>query len=411
MKKIFLITLLPFILFVFGCSSSSVTSGALSTEQGALNNVSTSTQIAKQTIDLYKSQMDSLVGKVTSINISYGVEMRSIKYNTLDGHNNEYVASGIVVSPINTGQKNPILVINHGTLFKKSDAPSVSELLNLSNFTINDIYKFSAILMAGAGYVVVLPDYHGLGTGQGDHPYMHEDTAAKAVVDAIRATKTINAEIEFSDKLFITGYSQGGFVTMAAHRAIQSLYSNIMTVTASAPAGGAYDLSGTMYDLILSDNEYSDPSYLLYVLNGYNQYYNLYSSPLDIVKEQYSSVLSLMFSGNHSGDEINLQLPKVPNQALNPTFLTLLKTDPLNKYKQVLKENDVYDWTPQTAMKLIHCNADQTVPFVNATIAHQKFVSNGSSVTSIIDPSPASNHSSCYIPSMLAAYEFFETLR
>ena len=91
--------------------------------------------------------------------------------------------------------------------------------------------------MAGAGYVVVLPDYHGLGTGQGDHPYMHEDTAAKAVVDAIRATKTINAEIEFSDKLFITGYSQGGFVTMAAHRAIQSLYSNIMTVTASAPAG------------------------------------------------------------------------------------------------------------------------------------------------------------------------------
>jgi hypothetical protein len=41
-------------------------------------------------------------------------------------------------------------------------------------------------------------------------------------------------------KLFVTGYSQGGYVAMATHRAMQS---GGMTVTASAPMSGPYALA------------------------------------------------------------------------------------------------------------------------------------------------------------------------
>lgn len=59
------------------------------------------------------------------------------------------------------------------------------------------------------------------------------------MIDALAAARKAFAKlphpVEDNGKLFLTGYSEGGYVTMATHRAMQVAG---ITVTASAPQSG-----------------------------------------------------------------------------------------------------------------------------------------------------------------------------
>ena len=43
-----------------------------------------------------------------------------------------------------------------------------------------------------------------------------------------------------TDELFLLGYSEGGYATMALHRELQQFHSDEFTVTASAPMAGPW---------------------------------------------------------------------------------------------------------------------------------------------------------------------------
>src|SRR5258707_14075515 len=60
-------------------------------------------------------------------------------------------------------------------------------------------------------------------------------TAARSALGHIAAASTLDG-----GKLFITGYSQGGHVAMATHRAMEAAG---MPVTASAPMSGPYAMA------------------------------------------------------------------------------------------------------------------------------------------------------------------------
>jgi hypothetical protein len=45
-----------------------------------------------------------------------------------------------------------------------------------------------SLIFAARGYVVVAADYVGLGVSETFHPYLHAESEATAVVDALRAT-------------------------------------------------------------------------------------------------------------------------------------------------------------------------------------------------------------------------------
>ena len=51
------------------------------------------------------------------------------------------------------------------------------------------------------------------------HPYMVALPSATSVVDMIRAGKNLcdSLNVLISEDVFLAGYSEGGFVTMAAH--------------------------------------------------------------------------------------------------------------------------------------------------------------------------------------------------
>ena len=67
------------------------------------------------------------------------------------------------------------------------------------------------------GYLVVMSDYQGLGT-PGPHPYLEPKTAARNVIDAVRAAR--EAVPEASNRFVAYGVSQGGQAVWAANEAM-----------------------------------------------------------------------------------------------------------------------------------------------------------------------------------------------
>src|SRR6202167_5336628 len=88
-------------------------------------------------------------------------------------------------------------------------------------------------------------------------------------------------------QLFITGYSQGGYVAMATHRAMQTAG---MNVTAAAPMSGPYALAAFV-DAVFYGEVNGDATVSSALLLGAYQtvYGNIYSSATDVFEPQYAS--------------------------------------------------------------------------------------------------------------------------
>ncbi len=75
---------------------------------------------------------------------------------------------------------------------------------------------------------MVAPNYAGYDSSTLDyHPYLNADQQSKDMIDALTAARTalphtMTTSTTDGGKLFITGYSQGGHVAMATHRAMQA---------------------------------------------------------------------------------------------------------------------------------------------------------------------------------------------
>ena len=93
-----------------------------------------------------------------------------------------------------------------------------------------------------------------------------------------------------NSQLFLAGYSQGGHATMALHRLIEGQHSDEFTVTASAPAAGPYDLSGTTLDAALATPSANTPRYLFYLLVSYETVYDLFSSFSQVFQPPYDTL-------------------------------------------------------------------------------------------------------------------------
>ena len=145
----------------------------------------------------------------------YAVNSYRLEYLTTDADGREVRASGLVSVPQKSaGGKSPVLSYQHGSIFRDAEAPS-------NNAVASEV----AVVLASLGYIVLAPDYVGFGASRGTpHPYLLSAPSAAATVDFLTAARTWRGQANVADngQLFLTGYSEGGYVTMAAHRAMQA---------------------------------------------------------------------------------------------------------------------------------------------------------------------------------------------
>lgn len=114
--------------------------------------------------------------------------------------------TGMILLPQDGGTERPrgIVVWTHGTWGVASKcAPSQSA----------DFFAATpAVDAVRMGYVVIAPDYPGLGTDS-VHPYLVGQPAAQSVIDAIRATRSV-PEFQAGSRFIVWGESQGGHAAL-----------------------------------------------------------------------------------------------------------------------------------------------------------------------------------------------------
>ena len=300
----------------------------------------------------------------------YGVNAYGVTYEMpYMGENIE--VSGAMFVPIDypSSCDLPVHTYMHGTVFKRSAAPSF-----LPNETI------LGYLMGSPGYVVLMPDYVGLGSSELMHPYVHAQSEADAGIYMMEALEVLGVELGFttSEQVFISGYSQGGHAAMAMAQEIEANWSDEYTITACAPMSGPYDISGTQTPMIGASTTYSNPSYLAYNIIGWNSFYGtLYEDLSEIFQEPYASILPALFDGEHSSAEITAAMTPVIADLVQPGIIDEMLNDPDHPFMLAAMDNDVYQWIPETYMQLYYCTADEQVFYENALIAAEWMTENG----------------------------------
>jgi len=334
----------------------------------------------------------------------YDVIAYKLDYETITPWGARTLASGALMLPLNTGRLLPLVSYQHGTITQTNLAPSGMELT---------LEVGVGLALATSGYAAALPDYLGLGDSPGLHPFHHARSEATACVDFLRAVRTFCSANGFplSDRLFLTGYSQGGHATMALLRELETYHTNEFTVTACAPMAGAYDLSGVTASNFLASVPTPNPYYFLYLLAAYQDVYHLAPSLADMLTPPYDTTLPPLMNGNTSGDDINKAMPADPLQILKPSYLAAFRANPRHPLWLALADNDVYRWRPRSPLHMYHCAGDQDVIIANSEVAYATFQALGATQVELVDPDPSADHGGCAEPSMLSAKEWFDSLR
>ena len=179
---------------------------------------------------------------------------------------------------------------------------------------------------------------------------------------------------------------------MALQRELEAYHTNEFIITASAPAAGAYDLSGVTTDDILTVRPQPNPYYFAYLLAAYQSVYRIAPTFGDLLKPPYNTTLPPLLAGNSSDLQINAAMPANPVEILKPELLADFRTNQNHILRQALRDNDLYAWTPRRPMRMYHCAGDADVIIANSQVAYASFQSRGATQVQLFDPQPSADH-------------------
>lgn len=379
--------------------------------------------------------LDSLGKQLISISYSAAcsIDVYQLEYETVGAQGEATTASGALMVPTGTDATcqgpRPVVVYAHGTAPDKN--------FNIADLTAsgNSEGLILAAVFAAQGYIVVAPNYAGYDSSTlAYHPYLNADQQSKDMIDALAAATSAlpvatAATVKGNGKLFITGYSQGGYVAMATHRALQAAG---MTVTASAPMSGPYALSAFADALFMGEVSTSAPLNVAFLIVSYQHAYgNVYTNTTDAFEAAYATGIdtllpsttdisavysagklpsSQLFSSTPPSAEFAAMTPATTPANLAPIFAAGFGTSnlitnsfrlaylqdtqthpdggfpavttglppdsPANGFRQDLKTNDLRNWSPTAPMLMCGGDADPTVFYLNTQLMQGYWTTN-----------------------------------
>ena len=392
------------------------------------------------------------VGRILLLQLAYTpkctITVYHLDYETVDPQGALTPAGGALMVPSGSADcqgGRPATLYAHGT--------STTKTYDISAFasTNNSEGMVLAAVFAAEGYIVVAPNYVGYDTSTlSYHPFLVADQQSKDMIDALTAARSALPVAEASattdgGKLFVTGYSQGGYVAMATHRAMQAAG---MTVTAAVPMSGPYALSAFADAIFEGEVNASGVPNAIMLIGGYQHSFgNVYSSTTDVFSAQYATGIDMLlpgttpvstlrdqgkvpdalFSSTPPDPSFAAETPATQPANLAPVFAAgfaannflitnayrlsylqdaLANPDggfptaagglppgaPANALRQDLKNNDLRTWSPAAPVLLCAGNSDPTVFYLNTQLMANYWSSVNAGYTLLdVDSSPAAN--------------------
>ncbi|EPF6143026.1 alpha/beta hydrolase [Acinetobacter baumannii] len=169
----------------------------------------------------------------TSTNLgSVAAESSILTYKMLGQSGQEVQATSLVFTPNTPPPVGgwPIVVWAHGTT-------GVADVCAPSKAALADSTKDLISKLLAAGYVVVAPDYEGLGT-PGIHPFLNVKSEAFSITDAVVAARNYLSQRNLltSKKWVTVGHSQGGHAALGAAQYASRAQLEYKGTVAVAPA-------------------------------------------------------------------------------------------------------------------------------------------------------------------------------
>ncbi|WP_428738160.1 alpha/beta hydrolase [Sulfurimonas sp.] len=371
---------------------------------------------------------------------AFGYKAVKIIYTTTNQDGASVTASGLLVIPSATDTYKATLALlnksfsismicdNHGTMFLNSEAPTEVEVTDgLPNYSV-------AVLMTGyAGFAAVLPDYIGYGDSNStSHPYILKNGSAQASLDMIRASVKYMTDnnIVYNGQLYVTGYSEGGYVAMSLAKDIEQNHSDEFTLMGVAPMAGPYSPEDLADQELNASKTMVYPAFLGYLANSYAAYYNDVDLSDILATDINTTTFPALFAGGYSSTEIHVALglttgygygTYTADNLFSTTFINDYQNNVNNSVKVRLGDNIVNDWSPRSEFKLIHCVDDEIIPYTQTTTAYTNLLANDVNVT--ISPIPTAYlsqqvdathpfvHANCATEAYGAAVTWFNEIR
>ncbi len=198
------------------------------------------------------ARLDAITGKelaaftktdVAFEKAKYAVKLYRVVYPSVvpERGNHPTMASGLVAIPETGTAAMPMVSYQHGTVYGRTEVPSVPDD---SMETRLALARFAA-----QGYIVIGADYFGLGSSPEKDGYIVKESQQQACLDMYLAALSVLKTMNVTPKeFFLSGWSQGGWVTAALLEKFEALRIPVTAAaTACAPSDFYAGLTAIMF--------------------------------------------------------------------------------------------------------------------------------------------------------------------
>jgi pimeloyl-ACP methyl ester carboxylesterase len=295
--------------------------------------------------------------KFSGVSVTYSparnaVRLYRITYSSaIPEHGNKpTVATGLLAIPEISDTTFPIVSYQHGTVYGKHEVPSFPEHSPETGLMIAQF--------AGQGYVLIGADYFGMGLSEEPEGYMVKGSHQQATFDMLTASRAVLDHLKLgSTNLFLAGWSQGGFVTMAF---LEKLESAGETIKAAATASAPVDISVALNGFLNFPRQNDAPWVpTLFILSSFSfeHYYGAPGLARSVIKDEYYDVSRSAYEKRpFNPADIPIDLRKlVRSEYFDPQFFAT------STYGRLVAETQSYRWIIKTPVRNYYGESDEAI--------------------------------------------------
>lgn len=326
--------------------------------------VSSFEECADMTLDQIRREMDD---KLLEEHLQYTVTCYRVDYVTLY-RDEKVLSSALLMVPQGTEHARYSAYF-HGTRLPEEGFNTVFGLMLPSKYKgsggSQEIVQ-CALPLATAGFCVIMPDYTGYGpTVDRVHPFVYYPELFKSCLDALYAGRDVLTRlgIDCGKKIWLSGWSQGGGMSLYAQRELESGYADDFEVVANSTLAGPFNMSHFLTDMFAQpDKTFITMGLYLWGVYVLNHFSSCLERPLDRIFRipVYGELDAVCTMPGRCVDFFQDSLRKHVMDGTDLDFMHAMEED-----------SSSGGWTPRGKVFLHHGKEDSVVPCFNSVDAYE----------------------------------------
>lgn len=334
----------------------------------------------------------------------YPVRLYKVNYPSVvpERGNQPTTASGLIAVPDSGLAEMPLVSYQHGTVFDRNYVPSRPDQ---SAETRIMIARF-----ASQGYIVIGADYFGRGDSDLPDAYLVKGSAQQANYDMLGAAKAVLAALGVTPgQLFLSGWSQGGWTTMAYLEKLEGLG---VPVTAAAVASGPVDVSLT-FNRWLNNPQPVDAPYLpgavTLILMSDAYYHQVPGMAASAIRPEYLDAARDLYEGRIDFETFYARTPPSLEAFTRPDFQADVAAS-RGAFWERLDARQAYRWKFATPVRTWYGGADEVTPIYLGKLPALTQELLGGAETEAFDAGASADHRGVFMRAVLDQKPWFDGL-